>query len=80
MICSNINEELVDAQVQVEQLVEETRAQRDLLLQANRHMASQMHAMEARMQGYFSAIQSESRELLEQAVISLKAPLLAIPR
>ena len=32
------------------------------------------------MRGYFSAVQSESRELLEQAVISLKAPLLAIPR
>ena len=48
-ICSNINEELGDAQVQIELLVEQTRAQRDLLLQANRHMASQMQAMEERM-------------------------------
>ena len=79
-ICSNINEELGDAQVQIELLVEQTCAQRDLLLQANGHMASQMQAMEERMRGYFSAVQSESRELLEQAVISLKAPLLAIPR
>ena len=79
-ICSNIKEELGDAQVQIELLVEQTRAQRDLLLQANGHMASQMQAMEERMRGYFSAVQSESRELLEQAVISLKAPLLAIPR
>ena len=80
MICSNINEEVGDAQVQIELLVEQTRAQRDLLLQANGHMASQMQAMEERIRGYFSAVQSESRELLEQAVISLKAPLLAIPR
>ena len=79
-ICSNINEELGDAQVQIELLVEQTRTQRDLLLQANGHMASQMQAMEERMRGYFSAVQSESRELLEQAVISLKAPFLAIPR
>ena len=79
-ICSNINEELGDAQVQIELLVEQTRAQRDLLLQANGHMASQMQAKEERMRGSFSAFQSESRELLEQAVISLKAPLLAIPR
>ena len=79
-ICSNLNEELGDAQVQIELLVEQTRAQRDLLLQANGHMASQMQAVEERMRGYFSAIQSESRELLEQVVISLKAPLLAIPR
>ena len=48
-ICSNINEELGDAQVQIELLVEQTRAQRDLLLQANGHMASQMQAMEERM-------------------------------
>ena len=79
-ICWNINEELGDAQVQIELLVEQTRAQWDLLLQANGHMASQMQAIEERMRGYFSAVQSESRELLEQAVISLKAPLLAIPR
>ena len=78
-ICSNINEELGDAQRQVGLLVEQTRAERDLLLQANGHMASQMQAMEERMRGYFSAVQSESRELLEQAVIWLKAPLLAIP-
>ena len=79
-ICSNINEELGDAQQQIGLLVEKTRAERDLLLQANGHMASQMQAMEERMRGYFSAVQSESRELLEQAVISLKAPLLAIPQ
>ena len=60
--------------------MEQTRAQRDLLLHVNGQMASQMQAMEERMRGYFSAVQSESRELLEQAVISLKAPLLAIPR
>ena len=79
-ICSNINEELGDAQVQIELLVEETREQRDLLLQANGHMAIQIQALEETMRGYFSAVQSESRELLEQVVISLKAPLLAIPR
>ena len=79
-ICLNINEELADVQGQVERLVEQTRAQQDLLLQANGHMANQMQAMEERMRGYFSAVQSESRELLEQAVISLKAPLLAISR
>ena len=80
MICSNINKELGDAQEQIELLVEQTRAQRDLLLQADGHMASQMQAMEERMRGYFSAVQSESRELLEQAVSSLKEPLLAFPR
>ena len=79
-ICSNTNEELGDAQVQIELLVERTRAQRDLLLQTNGHMASQMQAMEERMRGYLFAIQSESREVLEQVVISLTAPLLAIPR
>ena len=79
-ICSNINEELGDASVQIELLVEQTRAQRDLLLQANGQMATQMQAMDERMRGYFAAVQSESRELLEQAVNSLKGPLLAIPR
>ena len=79
-ICSNINEELGDAQVQIELLVEQTCAQRDLLLQASGHLASQMQAMEERIRGFFSTLQSESRELLEYALLSLKPPLLAIPR
>ena len=48
-ICSNINKELGDTQVPIELLVEQTRAQQDLLLQTNGHMASQMQAMEERM-------------------------------
>ena len=79
-ICSNINEELGDAERQIELLVEQSRAQQQILLQANAHMASQMQAMEERTRAYWSAVQSQSKELLEQAVISLKAPLLAIPR
>ena len=43
-------------------------------------MANQMQAMEERTRAYWSAVQSQSRELLEEAVISLKSPLLAIPR
>lgn len=78
-ICSNINEELGDAQVEIEQLVEQMHVQLELLLQANGEMACQMQAMEERLMGYFSAVQSESRELLQQAVIPLKGPLLAIP-
>ena len=36
--------------------------------------------MEERTRAYWSAVQSQSKELLEQAVILLKAPLLAILR
>ena len=75
-ICSNINEELGDADRQIELLVEQSRAQQQILLQANAHMASQMQAMEERTRAYWSAVQSQSKELLEQAVISLKAPSL----
>ena len=79
-ICSNINEELGDVERQIGLLVEQSRAQEEILLQASGHMASQMKAMEERTRAYWSAVQSQSKELLEQAVISLKAPLLAIPR
>ena len=77
-ICSHINEELGDAKRQIGLLVEQSRIQQEILSQANGHMANQMQAMEERTRAYWSAVQSRSRELLKQAVISLKSPLLAI--
>ena len=43
-------------------------------------MVSQMQAMEERTRAYWPAVQSQSKELPKQGVISLKATLLAIPR
>ena len=45
VICSNINEELGDAERQIGLLVEQSLAKQEILLQANGHVASQMQAM-----------------------------------
>ena len=82
-IRNSINAELRDAQANFGLLANTVEAQRDLMLQANAHMAYQVHLVNQRAQEYFQAQQShlDNREAeMARALVVMRTPLMTVPR
>ena len=82
-IRNSINAELRDAQANFGLLANTVEAQRDLMLQANAHMAHQVHLVNQRAQEYFQAQQShlDNREAeMARALAVIRTPLMTVPR
>ena len=80
---NRINAELRDAQANFVLLANSVEAQRDLMLQANAHMAHQGHLVNRRAQEYFQAQQShlDNREAeMARALAMMRTPLMTVPR
>ena len=82
-IHNSINAELRDVRGNFGQLANTVEAQRDLILQANAHMAHQIQLVNQRAQAYFQAQQShlENREVqISSALAAMRTPLMSVPR
>ena len=82
-IRNSINAELRDAPANFGPLANSVEAQRDLMLQANAHMARQVHLVNQRAQEYFQAQQShlDDREAeMARALAVMWTPLMTVPR
>ena len=82
-IRNSINAELRDAQGNFGQLANTVEAQRDLILQANAHMAHHIQLVNQRALAYFQAQQShlENREAqISSALAAVRTPLMSVPR